>query len=261
MAGLQETKWFGGDSFSVGDATVLASGRPVPAENFRRSEGVALVLRRRAKQAFECGGCQWKAISSCIVTARLNFGNDNFPSWMTVMSCYAPTFRSAQIDKDEFLAQLEAALDAINLLDDVIVLGDFNARVVSGPQQMEMWQGVHGSHGVGEVNEAGHSLLAFLACQQLTVCNTLFPKKRIHMYTWQHPGSQRWHCIDYVIVRQRYRKRCMDCQVMRTAECSTDHRLIRMKYRLPDIAQQRYHRDSHPGLGDLLFIGLTGCHL
>ncbi|XP_065182367.1 uncharacterized protein LOC135813077 [Sycon ciliatum] len=32
---------------------------------------------------------------------------------------------------------------------------------------------------------------------------------------------------------------------MRTAECSTDHRLIRMKYRLPDIAQQRYHRDSH----------------
>ena len=163
---------------------------------------------------------------------------------MSVISCYAPTFRSPHADKEEFFAQFQSALSDVNSADDVIVLGDFNARVGFGPQQLEMWQGVHGSHGVGDVNDAGHRLLTFLACQQLTVCNTLFPKKRIHMYTWQHPGSQKWHCIDYVFVRQQHRKRCMDCQVMRTAECSTDHRLVRMKYRLPDVVQQRYHHDA-----------------
>ena len=101
-----------------------------------------------------------------------------------------------------------------------------------------------GSHGVGDVNDVDHRLLTLMACPQLTVCNTLFPKKRIHMYTWQHPGSQKWHCIDYVFVRQQHRKRCMDCQVMRAAQCSTDHRLVRLKYRLPDVVQQPYHHDA-----------------
>ena len=61
----------------------------------------------------------------------------------------------------------------------------------------------------------------------LVVLNTVFEKKRIHKFTWQHPGSKQWHCIDYVIMRQRQRHMCCDVTVLRTADCWTDHKLLR----------------------------------
>ena len=61
----------------------------------------------------------------------------------------------------------------------------------------------------------------------LAVLNTVFEKKRIHKFTWQHPGSKQWHCIDYVIMRQRQRHMCCDVTVLRTADCWTDHKLLR----------------------------------
>ena len=52
----------------------------------------------------------------------------------------------------------------------------------------DVWRfGVRGPHGVGAWNEAGTFLLEFLAQLDLTVCNTLFEKKNIHKWTWQHP--------------------------------------------------------------------------
>ncbi len=41
------------------------------------------------------------------------------------------------------------------------------------------------------------------------------------------PG--RWHCIDYAIVEQSSRRRCMDVSVMQGAECNTDHQRLRLK--------------------------------
>ena len=57
--------------------------------------------------------------------------------------------------------------------------------------------------------------------------NTVFQKKSIHKYTWQHPGSKQWHCIDYVIMRQRQRQMCCDVSALRSADCWTDHKLLK----------------------------------
>ena len=67
VLGLQETKWFGREQYVVAEAVVLAAGRPIPVDNFMHGEGVALVLRSRARAAFECGGSQWRAVSSRIL--------------------------------------------------------------------------------------------------------------------------------------------------------------------------------------------------
>ena len=50
VAGLQETRWFGQETYSVGDSVVLSSGRSLPpkGESLHRGEGVAVVLRGRA---------------------------------------------------------------------------------------------------------------------------------------------------------------------------------------------------------------------
>ena len=60
-----------------------------------------------------------------------------------------------------------------------------------------------GLHGVGKVNEAGQELLSFCALNRLAVMNTYFEIKSIYKHTWQHPGSKKWHCIDYVTMRQK----------------------------------------------------------
>ena len=67
---------------------------------------------------------------------------------------------------------------------------------------------------------------------ELLIMNTTFEKKNIHKYTCQHPGSKQWHCIDYIIMRQSQRRLCRDVSVLRSAECWTDHKLLRAKMKL-----------------------------
>ena len=64
VLGLQETKWFGSETYRVNGAIVLSSGRPCPTENFQRGEGVGIILRGRAQRAFDARGAQWSAVSS-----------------------------------------------------------------------------------------------------------------------------------------------------------------------------------------------------
>ena len=71
--------------------------------------------------------------------------------------------------------------------------------------------------------------LAFCAVNGLTVMNTWYEKKDIYKYTWQHPGSKMWHCIDYILMRQSQRTFYQDVSVIRWAEYWTDHRLLQAK--------------------------------
>ena len=42
----------------------------------------------------------------------------------------------------------------------------------------------------------------------------------------KHPGCKQWHCIDYIIMRQKQRGWCSDVTVLRSADCWTDHKLL-----------------------------------
>ena len=102
--------------------------------------------------------------------------------------------------KDTFFNQLQDAITQIPDAEEVIILGDFNARVGAGSIRSDVSHAVRGPHGIGQIYDAGLELLCFLARNELSICNTWFAKKRIHVQSWQHPCSQVWHCIGYVIV-------------------------------------------------------------
>ena len=158
-AGLQETKWFGKGVYPVADSLILVSGRPSPsnspASSGQRGEGVALVLRHRVRYAFEFGGCQWTAVSSRILVARLKFVlHDSRVLWFSVGVCYAPTFCSSRERKDEFANTLQNVLLSVDEHDHLIVLGDFNAHIGS-LYENSVWYGVRGPHGVSSINDAG----------------------------------------------------------------------------------------------------------
>ena len=122
-------------------------------------------------------------------------------------------------------------IDSVSGDDILIMLGDFNARVGAGSSEMErsQWDGVRAQRAVGKTNEAGTSLLTFCVLNRLTIMNIWFEKKEMYKYTWQHPDSKKWHCIDYILMRNTQRKFCRDVSVIRKADCWTDHKLLRAK--------------------------------
>ena len=73
VVALQETEWFGCEVYEVNGSVVLTASRTTPAqgEPVQRGEGVALVLRGLALDAWKKGGKQWKAWSSRCVSACL----------------------------------------------------------------------------------------------------------------------------------------------------------------------------------------------
>ena len=243
IAALQETKWFGNAVYTVGESVVLAAGRPTPgpAQTKQRGEGVAIVLMDSALRAWRASGEQWKAWNSRLVTAKLQIGlrRRSGSTHLHVLSCYAPTFAAPREVKDTFYDELQQALNEIPSDEPYIILGDFNARVGSRTLADDEWGHVRGPHGYGEANKAGRELLAFLSLNEATVCNTWFTKRDIKKQTWKHPRSQKWHCIDLAVMRQRDRKKCVDAMVMRGAECHTDHQLLRIKMETRKIRFQR----------------------
>ena len=184
-------------------SVILTSGRSVPGngEAVRRGEGVALVLRGIAIQAWRRGGKQWGGWSPRCVSVCLQL-NKHTTSKLHIVSVYAPTWAASR-DITECYVCLEILRH---------VLGQEEALVTSGmvcKAHMD-W--------VCVMMPAGSYL--FLSLHEAMVCNTWYEKRDIYKQTWQHPKSKRWSCIDFVVMRQKNRHMCA---AKRGAVCNTDH--------------------------------------
>ena len=243
-AGISETDWFGQ---AVYEYTILHSGHPLLEEApLERSAVVVLCwTQHQLASSWREVGDVWKAVSPRIVSAQLKLyiipgsreaitEQQSKYILAAIVSVYAPTFRASSEKKEELLADLQATVDSVDENDGLLVVGDLNARVSSSDRGggVLAWDGVRGLHGVGKMNEAGEEMMSFCVLNELAVMNTYFEKKSIYKHTWQHPGSKTWHCIDYVIVRQKQRSLCLDVSVLHSAECCTDHKLSGPKFRL-----------------------------
>ena len=122
---------------------------------------------------------------------------------------------------------LQGTLDKVLVSDMVLLLGDFNACVGSSTAGGNLWRGVRRKHGMGTCNGAGEKLSEFCAVNNLTIMNTWFAKKPIHLATWKHTATKQMHMIDYVMMRAEQRMFCTDVQVMRGASCWSDHHMVR----------------------------------
>ena len=82
-------------------------------------------------------------------------------------------------------------------------------------------------------NESGVELLEFLAQNALTVANTWFPKKRLHLQIWQHPCSKLWHCKDFAIVRRWLWYLVSNCHAIHSTESYSDNKVVCLTCNLP----------------------------
>ncbi|XP_069768441.1 craniofacial development protein 2-like [Narcine bancroftii] len=132
-------------------------------------------------------------------------------------------------EKNKFYTDLRNLIQRTPTADKVVILGDFNARV---GKDSETWPGILGKHGVDKCNDNGRLLLELCAEQRLVITNTLFQQRDSLKTTWMHPRSKHWHLLDYILVRESDKQDVLHTRVMPSAECHTDHRLVRCKLNL-----------------------------
>lgn len=113
-----------------------------PSSEPRRS-GVGFAIRNEiASKLEECP----IHISDRVTTLRLHLDNDNH---LNVISVYAPTMDKDEDIKAKFYEEVTQAVSKIAPGEQILLMGDFNARV---GRDFEAWPKVLGRHGVGNMN-------------------------------------------------------------------------------------------------------------
>ena len=178
------------------------------------------------------------ALNDRMMTLRLPLVKDKF---VTFVSVYAPTLTSDDAIKNNFYDQLHNLLVKISPDDKLILMGDFNARVGC---DYESWPGIIGRHGVGKENANGRLLLELSSIHQLCITNTKFQLPDKLKVTWKHPRSHRWHQLDHIITRRKDVQDIQLTRVLRSAECWTDHRLLKSNVNFRVVSKKRFTKYS-----------------
>ena len=101
---------------------------------------------------------------------------------------YAPTNEAKEEGKDNFCEQLQSVKDSIHKHDQLIVMGDLNAKV---GEDNEGCENIMGKHGLGVRNENGERLVEFSGLYNLVITGTIFPHRRTCIYkqTWKRDNK------------------------------------------------------------------------
>ncbi|XP_045466785.1 craniofacial development protein 2-like [Harmonia axyridis] len=143
-----------------------------------------------------------------------------------IISVYAPDITKPSDEKEAFYEDLQKVLDRIPRMEEVILLGDFNARVGNG-----VIGGLKNRFNEETINENGERLIQTCAQNELRVNNTFFPHKSQHKFTFENSRGQK-SVIDYVITNKNiHPSKILDVRVLSPADTITGHNLVLAKIR------------------------------
>ena len=120
--------------------------------------------------------------SERLLTLRLN----STIGPVTLISVYAPTLPATPDTKDMFYENLVSTIRNIPSKEQVVLLGDFNARAGA---DHDSWHSCLGQFAVGKMNEHEQRLLELCTFHDLCITNS-FRTKPQHKVSWRHPRSK-----------------------------------------------------------------------
>ncbi|BHF82266.1 hypothetical protein SprV_0802540300 [Sparganum proliferum] len=252
IAALSETRFSEqGQLEEVGAGyTFFWSGRP---RTERRDAGIAFAIRNDIVGRLSCLP---QGINDRLMSLRLPLRRGG--KFATIISAYAPPMTSPDAARDKFYEDLHALLATVLKADNLIVLGDFNARVGT---DHAAWRGVLGLHGLRGSNDNGLLLLRTCSEHRLIQTNTFFCLPEREKATWRHPRSRHWHLLDYVLVRRRSQQDVLVTKAIAGADGWTDHRLVISKMRIRLQPRRRPQGKRPPGKLNVALLSLPAHHL
>jgi hypothetical protein len=229
LCAISEHRWAGSGTFKVDDNwTLIFSG--TQDDEAKGRNGVGFLLNNDMIAAWRKAGESCIFHSSRLLQIRLWIRG----RYISLLSCYAPTFTSGDSATNVFYSELGGLLDHIPGRDELFLFGDFNARVGTANVAADEVSDVVGNFGLPDCNDNGLKLKQFCwsRCKErLRIMTTCFPHK--HYGTWSHPSSQRWFQIDHCITSRRTSGLVMDAKVMPGYIHDTDHRFVKVSVRIP----------------------------
>ncbi|CAH2096381.1 unnamed protein product [Euphydryas editha] len=179
-----------------------------------------------------------KYLKSCIKSfsgfsdrvALLDIEINNFT--ISIIQVYAPTEECEVSEIDDFYNTLHKAHQ--NCSKNVIVMGDFNARV---GKTNPLYGNIFGKFGYGFRSSRGQQLIHYAQEYNLSIMNTFFKKNLSRKWTWKSPDQKTTNEIDYIL--SNFPKRIHDVQVLNNIMFSSDHRMIRSKIALTAVKKSR----------------------
>ena len=230
IATLQETRLADSGALEEKDYTFYWQGK---GSGEHREYGVGFAVRNSLLSMIEPGSNG----SERLLTLRLN----TTAGRVTLVSVYAPTMSATLDTKYEFHENLAAIISSVPNNEQLILLGDFNARVGA---DHDTWPSFIGQFGVGKMNENGQRLLELCTYHDLCIANSYFRTKPQHRLSWRHQRSKHWHQLDLIILRRASLKNVLHAHPYHSADCNTDHSLVCCRIRLQP---KRFHRAKKQG--------------
>ena len=142
---------------------------------------------------------------------------------------YAPMLSTTLDAKDEFYENLASTIRNITSTKQLVLLGDFNARVGA---DNDSWPSCLSPFGVGKMNENGQQLLKLCVFHNLCITISFFKTKPQHKVSWRNPCSKHWHQLDLILVRHAAIKNVLHTCSYHSTDCDMDHSLVCCKIRL-----------------------------
>ena len=217
ILGVTETKKKGQGVDNLGSHTLIYSGVDI---NERARAGVALLLTNDIYKTSD-----FNFVSERLLEVNVQFKTKN----IKMIVAYGPNEDAAKEDRDNFFEQLQRILDGTKPNQDIMILGDLNARVGNNH---ENYFGVIGKEGENSITPNGEMLLDFCIRNNLKIANTFFIHKNIHKWTRVSEERNEKSIIDYIIVSNNLFYNTNDVRVKRGAEIYSDHFLVVGKFNL-----------------------------
>jgi hypothetical protein len=231
VACWQET-WKIGDTIENHNGNIIINHGPPTKLCRRGSLGVSIVISREAKPAWERAGAQKLYFGLRILATCLHVEQPGGKiAKLFLVSAYAPIGASTQTVHDLYESDLQRCIDSCNK-DEILIVGtDANASCgvradTDDPFNYDRDQ-VRGKYGIKHENKAGKRLVALLSANNLCLPSTYF--KHRQYATWINPCSKLGHAIDQFLVRQRDRKRVLDCGRFGRLGKPSDHTPTRIR--------------------------------
>ena len=153
--------------------------------------------------------------------------------------------------KEELYKKFAAIVSSVPNNEQLVLLGDFNARVGA---YHDTWPPCVGQFGVGKMYDNVQLLLELCTYHELCIANSYFRTKPKHKVSCTHMRSKHRHELDIILIRRAALRNVLHIRSYHSADCNTDHSLVCCKTRLQ---LKRFHRTNKKGTPVLMS---AGCH-